>query len=132
MLAGIILLVGILSRFMEHSPNFTPTIALALFGGAYLPRKYTMIIPLAFMMISDIFLGFHFTMPFTWGSVLLISWLGVQLREKKNLPTMLGFGVFSAVLFFIITNFGAWFQLYPLTIGIIIFRIEIIRNDDLW
>ncbi len=115
MLAVIILIVGVLTRFTDHAPNFTPTIALALFGGVYLPRQYALIVPLAFMMISDLFLGSHATMPFTWGSVLLISWFGLQLREQKNFPRVIGYSVMSAVLFFIVTNFGAWFQLYPLT-----------------
>jgi hypothetical protein len=115
MLAIIILVAGVLTRFTDHAPNFTPTIALALFGGLYLPRKYALIVPLAFMMISDVFLGYHHTMPFTWGSVLLISLLGLQMRERKNFPLMIGMSIVSAVLFFIITNFGAWFDLYPRT-----------------
>ncbi len=115
MLAVIILIAGILTRFTDHAPNFTPTIALALFGGVYLPRKYALVVPMAFMMISDIFLGFHATLPFTWSSVLLISWMGLKLRENKNFPRMIGFSVISSVLFFMITNFGAWFQLYPQT-----------------
>jgi hypothetical protein len=116
MLAVMILVAGVLTRFTAHAPNFTPTIALALFGGVYLPRKYALIVPLAFMMISDVFLGYHHTMPFTWGSVLLISWLGLRLREHKTVPAVIGSSVVSAVLFFLITNFGAWFDLYPLTL----------------
>ena len=115
MLAVIILVSGVLTRFSDHAPNFTPTIALALFGGLYLPRRYALIVPLAFMMISDVFLGFHHTMPFTWSSVLLISWIGIQARDRKSLPVVVGTSIASAILFFIITNFGAWFDLYPLT-----------------
>lgn len=115
MLALLILLSGILTRFTDHAPNFTPTIALALFGGVYLPRKYTVIVPVMFMLLSDLVLGFHNTMFFTWGSVVLISLLGIRLREQKRFSIFLLGGVFSAVLFFIITNLGVWPTLYPLT-----------------
>jgi hypothetical protein len=115
MLAFIILIAGALTRLTDHAPNFTPTIALALFGGVYLPRKYAVVVPVIFMFVSDIFLGFHDTMLYTWGSVFLISLLGWWVRERKSLMVFLGTGVVSSVLFFIVTNFGAWPTLYPLT-----------------
>ena len=115
MLAVIILALGVLSRFAGHAPNFTPTIALALFGGVYLPRKYTVITPILFMLLSDLVIGFHDTMLYTWGSVVLISLIGVSLRGRNKFSTFLFGGVASAVLFFVITNFGAWPTLYPIT-----------------
>ena len=115
MLAVIILVLGVLTRFTDHAPNFTPTIALALFGGVYLPRKYALAVPVLFMFISDIFLGFHDTMPFTWGSVFVISLMGIGARERKSFPVFLAGGVASSLLFFVVTNFGAWLGLYPLT-----------------
>jgi hypothetical protein len=101
MLAVIILAVAVLSRFIDHAPNFTPTIALALFGGVYLPRKYTIIVPLLFMLLSDLVLGFHHTMFFTWGSVVLISVFGVWMRQYNKFSNFLMAGTGSAVLFFI-------------------------------
>lgn len=115
MLAVLILFAGVLTRFADHAPNFTPTIALALFGGVYLPRKYTVITPVLFMLLSDLILGFHDTMFFTWGSVILISLLGIGLRERNRFSTFLMAGAGSSVLFFVITNLGAWPTLYPLT-----------------
>jgi hypothetical protein len=115
MLAVIILAVAVLSRFIDHAPNFTPTIALALFGGVYLPRKYTIIVPLLFMLLSDLVLGFHHTMFFTWGSVVLISVFGVWMRQYNKFSNFLMAGTGSAVLFFIVTNLGAWPSLYAVT-----------------
>lgn len=115
MLAFVILAVGVLSRFIVHAPNFTPTIALALFGGVYLPRKYTIIIPVVFMFLSDMVLGFHNTMFYTWGSIVLISLIGVWMRKHNKLSNFLLSGVLSSVLFFVITNLGAWPTLYPMT-----------------
>ena len=105
-----ILLVGFaaLSRFVPHPPNFAPIAAMALFGGVYLEKRFSFIVPLAAMLISDYFIGFHNTMPFVYGSFILIALLGVWLRNHKTLGWIIGSSVASSVLFFVVTNFGVW------------------------
>lgn len=115
MLAVLILIVAVATRYVDHAPNFTPTIALALFGGFYLPRKLAVVVPLAFMLLSDLIIGFHDTMLFTWGTVLLISIIGLKLRSSHKFSTFFLASVGASVLFFIITNLAAWPTLYPLT-----------------
>jgi hypothetical protein len=115
MLAIFLLVIGILSRIVMHEPNFTPVIALALFGGVYLKKDQAVWMPLTLMMLSDLALGLHAVIPFTWGSVLLISLLGRRERERRNAGWMVGLSIFSAVLFFAVTNFGAWLVMYPKT-----------------
>lgn len=117
MLAIFLIIFGILSRFLIHTPNFTPIAAIALFSGIYLSRKYAIVLPLAIMIISDIFLGFHNTIPFTWGSMILIAFLGLAVQKQKSFATLLGSSVVSAILFFIVTNFGCWLFWYPHTFG---------------
>ena len=39
MLAILLLAFGVISRLIVHLPNFTPVIALALFGGVYLKNS---------------------------------------------------------------------------------------------
>ncbi len=47
-------------RLIPHYPNFTPIAAIALFGGAHLGKRWlAFAVPLAALLISDIFLGFH-------------------------------------------------------------------------
>ncbi|MFA5060283.1 MAG: DUF6580 family putative transport protein [Candidatus Omnitrophota bacterium] len=115
MLALALLAIGVISRLITHAPNFNPVIAIALFSGVYVSRKYAIILPLALMVLSDAVIGFHDTIFFTWGSVALIAAIGVWVRNRKNPATIIGSTLFSAVLFFIITNFGAWLSLYPMT-----------------
>ncbi|MCK5178826.1 MAG: hypothetical protein KAR32_04790 [Candidatus Omnitrophica bacterium] len=119
MLAACILVLGILSRLVVHSWNFTPVIALALFGGVYLKKKQAIILPLVLFAVTDMILGFHQVMFFTWGSVVLISAMGLWVQRNKNLKTVLGGGLASAVLFFVVTNFGVWLVsgMYPLTLA---------------
>lgn len=109
MLLGIILLlVGIILRFLPHVPNVAPVVAIALFGGVYLNKRYAIFMPFILMVISDLFLGMHNVIAFTWGSVLLISLLGIWLKKHKNVFTVAGLSGLSSIIFFVITNFGVW------------------------
>jgi hypothetical protein len=62
------------------------------------------------MFLSDIFLGFHGTMPYVYGSFILTGLVGIWLREHKNFKNIVLATIFSSVLFFIITNFGVWLE----------------------
>lgn len=112
MLAILLILLGVSTRFLVHIPNFTPIMAIALFAGFYLSKRNALIVPLIMMAICDAFIGFHALVPFTWGSILLVSLLGSKLRDRKSVKTVALSSVGAAVLFYIVTNFGVWL-LYP-------------------
>ncbi len=116
MLAFFILFLGVISRLVFHAPNFTPVIALALFGGSFLKKQHALLLPLGLMVISDLVIGLHSTILFTWGSILLIAFIGTKMRDKRDIKLFLISGISSALLFFILTNFGAWLTMYPPTI----------------
>lgn len=108
MLAFILIILGIVARLIIHVPNFTPVIAIALFGGVYLKRKQAVILPVVLMAVTDFFLGFHQTMMFTYGSLIVIALAGVALRKNNNFANAFVFSTVSAIGFFIVTNFGVW------------------------
>ncbi|MBF0123629.1 MAG: hypothetical protein HQL21_09575 [Candidatus Omnitrophica bacterium] len=110
-----LLSIGLLSRFLPHAPNFSPVLAIALFGGVYLRRSQALWLPLVLMIVSDLVIGLHATIAFTWGSVLLTSLLGLWVRQNPTAIRMVWGAVTSAVLFFVITNFGSWLAFYPQT-----------------
>lgn len=112
---SIIILFAVILRLMPHVPNFAPISAMALFGGVYLNRKYALIVPTFTMFVSDIFLGFHGTMVFVYGSFIAIGLIGLWLRRHKSFKNTVLAAIFSSVSFFIITNFGVWLEgrLYP-------------------
>jgi len=116
MLALIIIVLGILSRLVVHTPNFSPVLSLAFLAGMYLKGRQAVLLPLALMVISDFIIGFYPLMVLTWASIVLISVLGLWLKEKKSLGVVLGGSLASALIFFIVSNFGAWLTLYPHTI----------------
>lgn len=108
-MACILILIGVGLRFLPHIPNVTPVAAIALFAGAYISnKKLSVIIPLALMMVSDLFLGLHETVVFTWGSVVLISLIGVALKKSSSMTKIFAGSLLSSLAFFVITNFGVW------------------------
>lgn len=108
MLALSLILIGILLRFMPHAANFTPVAAIALFSGAYLKKKYAILVPLLLMAVSDIFIGMHNVLIFTWGSFILTAFLGKAIQKRKSIMPVFGMSLISSLVFFLITNFGVW------------------------
>jgi hypothetical protein len=103
-----VIFIAVLLRLLPHPPNVAPIGAMALFGGVYLNKKYALFLPLVTMLVSDVFLGFHSTMGFVYGSFVLSGLIGMWLRGHKKAPVILGATLFSSLLFFVITNFGVW------------------------
>ncbi len=116
-----ILLLGTLARLVPHPPNVTPVTALGLFAGAVLwSTRWTAALPLAMVVLSDLVIGVHEVVPFTWGSFLLIGWLGSWLRRDTTAGRIVLASVAGSVLFFLVTNFGVWLvgehgTMYPKT-----------------
>lgn len=101
---------GVAMRLLPHPANLAPVGAIALFGGAILPRRYGWWLPLAVMMVSDIFLGFYNGIVFTWAGFLLVGLFGTTLRNQSNWFRVPFGALGSAVIFFTVSNFGVWAQ----------------------
>lgn len=114
-----LIVLGVVLRVLPHPPNFAPITAMALFGGALLPKKAGLWLPLVAMMISDAFIGFHPLVPVTWSAFFLIAWYSHQrLSGRITGANLLVSAVSSSVFFFVVTNFAVWAQgkLYPRTL----------------
>ena len=104
-----IIIFAALTRLVPHPPNFTPIIAIGLFGGAYLKdSRLVFLIPLIAMLIADTFLGFHGTMIWVYGSLIIISMMGVLLKNRTTMKNCAVATLGGSLLFFIVTNFGVW------------------------
>ena len=115
-------LVGLiaLSRIIPHPPNFTPVLAMAVFM-PYLTRDLysSMLVPLAAMFVSDVYLGLHSSMFWVYGSILLGTTLSHYTMSMKKTYVHLGSNaLLSATIFFVITNFAVWMSgtMYPPTL----------------
>jgi len=107
-LAGIIL-AGAFMRLIPHWPNFTPIAAMALFGGAYMSKKYlAFALPIAAMLISDLLIGFHNSMLAVYFAFAITVGIGLILSKKITATKVIGASLASSVIFFLITNFASW------------------------
>lgn len=114
----VMIVLAALSRILPHPYNFTPIEAMALFGGAYFANRWLSVaVPLLAMLLADFFLGFHSGMPVIYSVIFLISILGFALRGKVSALRVASFGLISATLFFLVTNFAVWAGsgMYPMT-----------------
>jgi len=144
-IAIILVIVGIIYRlFLTDIPNVEPITAIALIAGSMLGGYYTFCIPLAIVVITDMYIGNNIIFLYTWSAWALMGWCGWLLRNrKKNIwkhsLELTGMSLFSSTFFFLWTNFGVWqaWKLYPKTwpgliscyiAGLPFFRNNILSN----
>lgn len=109
-LSILLITVGIAGRLLPHMWNFTPIVAVALFAGVYLGRRYMILLPLLAMIVGDFFLGFYDArlMLSVYGSFALVGVFSYFIRKQKNVTTIMIASMSASTLFFLITNFVAW------------------------
>jgi len=96
-------------RLLPHWPNVSPVAAMALFGGAYFAdKRMAFIVPFVALFLSDLILGLHNSMIFVYAGFGLTVGIGFLLHKKVTLTNTVFAVVASSVLFFLLTNFGAW------------------------
>ena len=104
-----LIFIAAMSRLVPHPYNFSPIMALALFGGAYFEnKKFAFIIPIFAMLVSDVILGFHATIWAVYISFAIGVLLGFLLRKKATFNRIILASISSSVIFFIFTNFAVW------------------------
>ncbi len=134
----LIIVFAAISRFIPHMPNAAPVTALAIFAGAYLPKKQAVVIPLAARFISDVFLGF-FSWPLmaaVYAAHLVGVLFGLWIRRSagprpayeaaQGTVLQQGMGrwvrIFvsslgASAIFFIVTNFAFLYPYYSHSIS---------------
>ena len=113
-----LVIAGVTLRLMPHMDNFAPVGAIALFAGAILGLRYALWMPLSIMVVSDLIIGLHPTIWFTWGGFLLVALFGTLLCNTRNRWRIPLGAAGSAVIFYMVSNFGVWLEgwLYPPTV----------------
>ena len=86
---------GILSSYSFKNPF-----------NAFKPSSKFLPALLVSFIFTDLILGFHSTILFTWGSVLIIGFLSLYLNKSLNFRLIGAIG--GATMFYLITNFGVW------------------------
>ena len=104
-----LIIFAVLTRLLPHPANFTPILAMALFGGAfYEDKRIAFALPFIAMFVSDIFIGFHNTMFFVYFGFLISVFIGFYIRKSIGFRRVLFGALFSSVIFFLVTNLGSW------------------------
>lgn len=115
----LIICVAVVLRLVPHPANVAPIAAMALFGGVYFNKKYALLVPLAALFVSDLFLGFHASMLMVYTSFVLTGIIGIFLSKHKKVRYIVAGSLVSSLLFYTLTNFNYWYAtpLYPKTIS---------------
>jgi len=109
LITTILIVAAATTRLFPHAPNFSPVYAIALISGLFISnKKLAFAVPIATMLLSDLFLGFYPSVMFVYFAMALTTCLGMIAKSNKTLPQVASFSIASGLLFFIITNFGVW------------------------
>ena len=108
-LCFVLIFLGALSRLIDHAPNFTPIIAIAIMSGMFIKNKYIMVIPLSILLLSDLFLdSYPLALAFwVYSPIIFVCYLAYL--SKSNGLNIIKFSIFGPVVFFFVSNFGVWF-----------------------
>lgn len=105
------ILIAVFFRLIPHPPNFTPITSLALFSGIMFQRKWlSILVPIIAMLLSDMVLGFGMISMWVYAAFMLVTISGWFLKQM-NVKSIL----VSSMVFFIVSNLGAWVLGYPHT-----------------
>jgi hypothetical protein len=109
-------------RVIFNIPNFNPIGGIALMGGILFPKRSTaFLITLGALFLGDFMLGlssptymeymFSTTFLFVYISFIFIIMLGMALKNRASLLSVIAGSILSAIIFFLITNAGSWLAL---------------------
>lgn len=109
-LALALIALAAVSRLFDHPANFTPVAAVALFAGAYLPKKWGWAVPVVVMLATDAIIGFYDwqVMASVYASLVATVFVGFMLRRQRSVGSVLTTSLGASVLFFLVTNAAVW------------------------
>ncbi len=105
-LCSLLIVIGVVSRFIDHAPNFTPILSIAIMSSLYIKNRFIVLVPLSIMLLSDLYIGNHIIAPWVYSSILVIC--VISFFAKNNIKNVLSYSLIGSIIFFIVTNFGVW------------------------
>ncbi len=125
--AGLLIIAAAFTRLFPHYQNFTAIGAIAVFGGSVIKdKKLAFALPLGALLLSDVCLelftstkGFYgISQYFVYAAFIIVTALSTLIK-KRSVTNIALAAVWSAVIFFIISNLGVWISsdYYPKTLA---------------
>ncbi len=123
--AALLITIAIVLRTIGHiAPNIEYVTAASLLAGAYLGKKYAVLVPFIIMVLTDTLIGNTNIFIFTWSAYLAIGLFGSKFLNKNSKFIILkatGTGLAAGIFFYLWTNFGVWaldsWGMYPRTLS---------------
>jgi uncharacterized membrane protein (Fun14 family) len=109
-IASSLIFFALVGRLVPHFWNMTPIAGVAILSGARLGWKWGVGVPILAMFLGDLVIGFY-SWPIlvaVYTSFALTGIVGYFVRKSGKVATVLGGSVFSAILFFLVTNGAVW------------------------
>lgn len=104
-----LILIGAFSRLIPHPYNFTPIVAIGLFGGYHLSNKWSSLASVwGAMLLSDLVIGIHSQMFIVYAALIIPVLMGQLMRSKESALVVVSGAATSSLSFFFITNLGVW------------------------
>ncbi|MCX6312328.1 MAG: hypothetical protein NT084_11920 [Bacteroidetes bacterium] len=106
------------TRLFPHPDNFTAIGAMGLFAGAIMNnRTLSLVLAMAVMFVTDSIIGFYDGFWVDYIAFALSIVLGWIISKKQNMLSITTASIASAILFYVISNFGVWAGggMYPMT-----------------
>ena len=99
-------------------PNFSPVYALAFCAGVYLPGRLAWWLPPGLLFVTDILLNVHYGAPLVsiWLAINYVAYaclIGRRFSARNSWLQLLAGRFAGAIMFYFITNTGAWFNPLP-------------------
>ncbi len=110
---------------------------ISMLSGFLLDRRYSIVVPVSVMLLTDLIIGNNLIFIFTWSGFAMIALLSHILKSRKgfnlqNKYLILGSGIASVLLYDLWTNFGCWLLWYPHTFGGLILCYTLAIPFTLW
>ncbi|MBP6531745.1 MAG: hypothetical protein KA285_00600 [Bacteroidia bacterium] len=107
---AILIVLAAITRFIPHPFNFTAIGAMALFSGAnFKDKRLAYLMPIAVMFITDLFLGFHFSILPVYACFAFTVFMGTKIASKQNVANVAITSIASSIVFFLVTNLPFWY-----------------------
>ncbi len=122
--ATLLIALGVAGRIVFDLPPNVELVTLSCFlASVYLGGAFSVLVPLAIMIASDMAIGNTQIFIFTWSAYIVIGLSALILRRcKKNEVNLVSastlFTLPTSLFFYLWTNFGVWYQgWYPPTLS---------------
>ena len=107
---AILIVLAAITRFIPHPFNFTAIGAMALFSSAnFKDKRLAYLMPIAVMFITDLFLGFHFSILPVYACFAFTVFMGTKIASKQNVANVAITSIASSIVFFLVTNLPFWY-----------------------